>query len=179
MLAFWSRIWGVLYSDDCIDWYLVTTITYADGSSNISEVYLYTSCDGGGGGGTTGPGCGDGSVGLGDDDDTPVATTFPWRVATNPDGEWYVESYENFQGVRSSACESSGGGYFTSIDHNHSTVFNLEAGLSTWAEQYCNTALSGTPATAATSKVDGKLSFSFTEEEINSTGRFTYHLVFP
>lgn len=35
----------------CIDWYLITTIYYTDGHTEIYEEYLYTACYGNGGGG--------------------------------------------------------------------------------------------------------------------------------
>lgn len=45
-------------SEGCIDWYLVTTYYYSDGSTSVESEYLFTTCDqdsdGGGGGGDGG-----------------------------------------------------------------------------------------------------------------------------
>ncbi|RYF88321.1 MAG: hypothetical protein EOO03_08675 [Chitinophagaceae bacterium] len=60
------RLWEgrhALYDGDeiiCVDWYLVTTYYYANGTTQVFEEFLFTQCYGGSGGGSGGGGGGNG-----------------------------------------------------------------------------------------------------------------------
>lgn len=86
----------------CIDWYLIETITWSDGSTSVDETYLYTTCPSGGGGGGGGTEPEDeplwGEV-INESDITPIDTAalnlanidskekeFNWKVYIAPDG---------------------------------------------------------------------------------------------
>jgi hypothetical protein len=49
------------YMEDCVDWYLVTTVYYTDGTTEQYEEYLFTECYGGSGGDGGGGGGGGGN----------------------------------------------------------------------------------------------------------------------
>src|SRR4030095_13257141 len=117
--------------NECINWYLVTTYTYTDGTTYTTEQYLYTDCGrceqtrlangtvyrincGGGGGGGTGT-------------SYPVSKPVDWKVGVATGiaaGAWYVQSYETLNGVRVPGSEPDNG-YFTGTQtHNGDEIFN-------------------------------------------------------
>jgi hypothetical protein len=110
-------------TNECIDWYLVTTYYYSNGSSETFEQYVFTTCDchqtrmangrsfqiecGGGGGGN--------SI----DYEYEVAQYVTWNVAVNPvNSIGEIKSYEYIKGKRVSSEPQ--GGHFKSIYHNSS-----------------------------------------------------------
>jgi hypothetical protein len=108
----------------CIDWYLVTTYYYADGSTEQTSVYVGTTCSEDCTDGMYASICPDGSSaggGLGNDDDFEFeAVKYPnWNVASNPvqnGGE--IVSYEIIKGKRVSTEPE--GGHFSNITHRDS-----------------------------------------------------------
>jgi hypothetical protein len=126
--------------NNCIDWYLITTITYPNGTQQITEQYLFTTCNGcpmngdmesvceGSGGGN--------EIGHLPEPPEPVSKPKNWTVASGQ--VWRVYSDDILSGLR--VANFPGGGYFTAISHSGSNVINYagnEPGLpfSTWQEQ--------------------------------------------
>src|SRR6266700_880580 len=102
-------------NSDCVDWYLVTTYFYEDGSTNTDWEYLGTTC---GGCAPSDPTvqqsflCGDSGGGAGPDpnDDVALVTQRDWVVVENINGLWDVISTERLSGVKNSL--EAGGGHF-------------------------------------------------------------------
>lgn len=106
----------------CIDWYLITTYYYADGTTHTDEEFIGTSCYGsclpgelcdeldptevGGNGGS------DGIV--------DVSKAVNWVVAESEGLTWHVKSYETLYGIKIPNEQSK----FTNITHVTSTLFN-------------------------------------------------------
>lgn len=93
----------------CIDWYLVTTYFYEDGSTSQTEEYLYTTCETGGGGGSSGT-----------ENLYVESRTKDWVVSSNT-SLWVVMSSEKFEGVRTNETI---GGHFTGASHVGSSIIN-------------------------------------------------------
>lgn len=129
----------------CTDWYLVTTYFYADGTTEQTEEYLYTTCEAGGGGG--------GGNGNGNDNEAPVflSAQKDWRVAQNTYGLWFVVSNEQFNGVK--VPGELGGGHFTGMAHLTSAIISISNDY-TWQELGATASFN---ATIATSTVSGKV----------------------
>lgn len=150
----------------CTDWYIVTTITYSNGTTSSSEEYIGTTCD---------DGCmpnsdlesvceGDGGCDTPPPPNPPEPVSKPvnWTVATgggNP-AVWRVYSDEALHGMKDQTVP--GGGYFTSITHQNSSVINYAGNepnqpFSTWHEESVVQQLHGNAA--ASSYVKGKQTF--------------------
>jgi hypothetical protein len=132
----------------CTDWYLVTTYYYADGSTEQTEQYLYTTCEPGSGGGEA------------NDIEYEFATVKPvnWNVARNPKGvTGEIKSFERIKGKR--VPSEPLGGHFISIVHQGSEC-NFCATMepsNIWIEEF-NTVSIVSPH-KATSYVAGMLNY--------------------
>lgn len=121
----------------CTDWYLITTIYYADGTTSITEQYLFTTCGeqcqetreaqgrtykvdcGGGGGG-----------GNNIEYEYAVSRPVTWTVSQYQT-YWHVQSQEKLDGKR--IASEPQGGHFTGISHLNSYL--VTGNYSAW-EQY-------------------------------------------
>ena len=105
----------------CIDWYLVTTYYYEDGTTSQTSEYLGTTCNGECGNPMYQSLCPDGSSSS-NDYEYETARDRAWHVAStigdslNPTGAGYgINAIERFRGKRISSEPQ--GGHFTSIVH--------------------------------------------------------------
>jgi hypothetical protein len=151
----------------CIDWYIVTTVYFADGSSYSYSEYLNTTCNsvcsptstipnesiacdpnsgsGGGGGGDIGQ-------------PYLLHADRSWVVAYNPSGAWTVMSYERFIGERGANYHK-----FISAQHINSASFSVGSNTpgvpyATWQELSASTVIIHDWMAQAT--VQGKVIFS-------------------
>lgn len=143
----------------CIDWYLVTTYYYADGTTEQTEDYLYTTCENSSGGGG-----GNGN----EDEDLSLVETKPkdWIVEQSSYGFWFIISIEEFTAVKIPTRRD--GGYFIRATHKRSDIVAVSPEY-TWQEY---TAIVDFAGPAAKSKVSGKVTYSGqipTEIYINPT----------
>lgn len=132
-------------SNRCIDWYLITTYYYEDGTYYTTEQYLFTTCDEcqtyrTANGRSYRTNCGGGSGGNGETP-IPVTKAVNWIVGAAADGAWNVKSYETLSGEK--VVNNPSAGYFTGIVHNNSAIFNSvpnEPGhpYGTWQELQAN-----------------------------------------
>ena len=129
--------------NDCIDWYMVTTITYADGSTETTEEFLFTTCNGCPMNGQLESLCeaGNNWGASNPPSEEPVTKQVDWRVGNS--SSWYVKSYEKLNGTK--ITNGSFGGGFTKITHLNSAIFNLQ-GLATWQELAVTTSCNPTYA---------------------------------
>lgn len=156
-------------TNGCTDWYLVTTIHFADGSSQSYEEFVTRTCNGVCGpvsvvavegyicDPTYGMGIGNNNSGQTEyvfDNVSPVT----WTAYNSPDGFNVVRSHEYLKGYRSSA-----GGFFTGITHNADRVENyvgpMHSREATWHKNDWNWAPSSDKKTATTT-IDGILTYN-------------------
>ncbi|MEO8405444.1 MAG: hypothetical protein ABI480_12640 [Chitinophagaceae bacterium] len=116
--------------DVCIDWYLITTIYYTDGTSETNEEYIETDCYSGC---VPGEKCDEFDGGTGSAPPvTPQMKPENWVVRESVGHTWYVKSYEVVSGMKITGEPSK----FTGITHSSSTVFTAPNTASgTWQEQ--------------------------------------------
>jgi hypothetical protein len=118
----------------CIDWYLVTTYYYTDGSSSTTEEYLFTQCDDpceetrSFNGRSYRTNCGGGG---GNNIEYQYALSRPWKWDVATTANWWAESYETVSAVRN--INEPQGGHFTAISHN-SSYFATNLPGYTWQE---------------------------------------------
>ena len=113
--------------NSCIDWYLITTVYYYDGSTSTYEEFLGTTCNGDPECNTTRiangrsyrTNCGGGG-GNPIDYEYEKRKFFKWVVVSGGVGGAYVESWEYIRGRASTSSQWPDGGYFISISHNTS-----------------------------------------------------------
>ena len=114
-------------TSNCVDWFLITTIYYIDGSSESFDEYLFTSCNGDpqcqntkmSNGRSLRLNCGGGS-GNDIDFEYEKRKYVTWQVVPNGVGGAYVEAWELIRGKASTSQQWPGGGYFIAISHNSS-----------------------------------------------------------
>jgi hypothetical protein len=105
----------------CIDWYLVTTITYGDGSVYQYKEYLGTTCSS-----NCSPSPDYQSIACDPSDEfggeppsqNSVYADPSWVVASNGLSGWIVKSYEHFEGIKGDINK------FTAAQHKNSDVFS-------------------------------------------------------
>jgi hypothetical protein len=138
----------------CIDWYLVTTYHWADGTTTQDEVYVGTTCDdcsesmmeticpdtG------SGPSAGNGD--LYEYEEIMVPSTQNWIVSFAD--SWYVKSYETLNGKKISNGQSK---FIQPFTHNSSALFKTMVGSdASWTQlsvasafdpDFCKTTISG------------------------------------
>ncbi|MET0393423.1 MAG: hypothetical protein ABW019_09795 [Chitinophagaceae bacterium] len=133
----------------CIDWYLITTIYYTDGTHETSEEYVgttsYGSCQ-------PGEKCDQLDGGTGGAPEV-VSAQKDWTVAHNTYGLWFVVSNEQFNGVK--VPGELGVGHFTGMTHLSSTIVATGSAY-IWQQLGATTSFN---ATIATSIVSGKVSY--------------------
>lgn len=142
----------------CIDWYLITTYYYLDGTREIREEYLYTTCSDS----SCQPNelCDEFEGGTGGanfvDYQYEVGKTKEWTVFTNPvSGIGEVKSIERLKGRRVSTEPE--GGHFTGIRHYWSSCNFCYNEDDVWLEQDNQVSAAGQTATSYTS---GRLQFN-------------------
>lgn len=99
----------------CIDWYLVTTYHNPDGTTTVTEEYLYTTCSHSIDDELVGDGTGGGGGGDPDADEPMSYKTRDWVYAVNNSGYWAIVPTEGFNGIRKISAPN--GGRFTSFVH--------------------------------------------------------------
>ncbi|MBL7745419.1 MAG: hypothetical protein JNN00_18260 [Chitinophagaceae bacterium] len=130
---------------ECTDWYLVTTIYYDDGSTEVYETYIGRTCHGDG---EVQVPSGDGGGGY-VEYIYAVATKKDWIVAESTSGFWYVFSTERFTGEKN-VNEQPSGGHFTGVTHLGSTISAVSTNY-TWSQAGATTSYTSTVATAIVS----------------------------
>ncbi|MET0395137.1 MAG: hypothetical protein ABW019_18465 [Chitinophagaceae bacterium] len=156
----------------CIDWYLVTTYYYLDGTREVREEYLFTTCSGGGcqpnelcdefEGGTGGANFVDYQYDVGE--------TVDWTVFTNPvSGIGEVKSRERLKGRRVSTEPQ--GGHFTGIYHYWSYCNFCYDQHDVWLEQVNRISAAGQ---TATSYIFGRLQYKGTVSYPSNTTSWSF-----
>ena len=104
-------------TQNCIEWYLVTTWYFSDGHTETESVFVGRTCSCGNGDPTQVQNfCDDEPPGGGGDVEEPMAfTTKNWAYAINQAYNWAVVPAEGFNGVKKSSLPN--GGYFTEFSH--------------------------------------------------------------
>ena len=171
---------------ECIDWFLITTIYYTDGSVETFEEYLGTTCGDMcqevrvSGGRVYRVNCGGGGGG-GEIIDLPPKPV-DWTVGKNPNDFWLVKSFETLNGQRTSPGPD--GGYFTGISHNNSGIINNvqnEPGLpyGTWTQFQAVANLLNSNGIAK-STVKGKVAFSsFADVYLDNFRIWFFYVEYP
>ena len=144
-------------TEACIDWYLVTTITYLDGQIEQYSEYQYTTCS------SCMPwiecatqdvleGSTGGAITL-----EPITKPINWRVGIAQNNYWQVWAYGKIKGVK--VRNEPGGGHITDIEHSASQIFNEAGSTGVW-QQLDATAWRSAQNQRADCSVSGKISFS-------------------
>lgn len=166
----------------CIEHYLVTTYYYSDGSTQVFQDYIGTSCyrwcvpgeacavkedDSLGGGG-------------GDPDlEVEAAKTVTWNVfnpygPANPNEHSYgVNSIETLKGKKNASLPT--GGYFTKITHNSSSCNTCPQTVGVYIEDEAKVAAGGQ---TATSRVKGHYTENSIRYNIDGSNSWQYKNVF-
>lgn len=172
--------------NECINWFITTTIYYTDGTSYSYEEYVGTTCGEMcqdvrlANGRTYRVNCGGGSGGGSTTELSPKAVD--WVVGASANGYWLVRSFETLNGVRTEPGPN--GGYFTSITHNSSGIINNvpnEPGLpyGSWSEMQAVTSLQSSGGLAK-STVKGKISFSsFPDVYLDNFKLWFFYIEYP
>ncbi|MBA2329711.1 MAG: hypothetical protein H0V91_08835 [Flavisolibacter sp.] len=159
----------------CIDWYLVTTYYFDDGTSYTTESFVRRSCD-------NGPGewqnmQPDDSGGGSPDQivyEYEVVKDVIWNVGTSPTGIGEIKSTERAKGKRYTTMP---GGYFTKFDHSY-TICNF-------CSSYNNNVFTEQEAFAtyqtsiATSSVKGVLYYDGNSYAISNAETWSFSQIFP
>lgn len=163
----------------CTDWFLVTTIYYTDGTTEVTEDYIGTTC--------TGCDCGDlqcecpddqgegNSVGY--DYDYEIGKMLTWTVASNPTGgTGQIVGQERLKGKR--VATEPQGGHFTRITHYASTCnfCSINNPYDVWIEDSWTGSASGQ---TASSTVTGHLNYAGTRYDVQNPAIWSFSAVFP
>ncbi len=172
--------------NQCINWFLTTTIYFTDGSHYSTEEYVGTSCDDMctevklANGRSYRFNCGGGSGGGGGTELPPKGVD--WVVGASGQGFWQVKSFETLNGVRTEPGPN--GGYFTGITHNTSAIINNvqnEPGLpyGTWTQLQATVVLQSSGGLAK-STVKGKITFaSFPDAYLDNFKVWFFYVEYP
>jgi len=139
----------------CIDWYLVTTYIYPDGSTSQTSEYVYTTCPVSGGGGSGGGGNGNEEVYeyiVKKEEHGWSFEVYPPNSPVGGSGKT-IYSKERLRGKRQ--ANNPAGGYFTSINHVWSGLLIVDIGA--WTETFNSVSASGA---TASSEVRGRYTLS-------------------
>lgn len=117
-------------SNSCIDWYLVTTIYWPDGTTDTIDQYVGTTC----GGGPSENQEFQPELNSGGEVGTDVTHTESWLVDTYDLGAWSVRSKETFYGKSYSNAWS----HFTTVNHDESKII-CSPNYAFWTEILFNT----------------------------------------
>ncbi|MEJ7625319.1 MAG: hypothetical protein WKF35_00535 [Ferruginibacter sp.] len=158
----------------CIDWYLVTTIYYSDGTYEIFETFLYTECQqtgGGGGTGETPPGA---PIG----EQSEMDHVFLVKHKSNSQEMWEMFAGYHLIGTRFSSQPANN--VFSSISYNNppgsAIIFSNASHSATWHSWYIiynthsNIYTINNPNTSATMSFQGKTTYP------NQGNRFEIHV---
>ncbi|GAA4331502.1 hypothetical protein GCM10023184_23430 [Flaviaesturariibacter amylovorans] len=148
----------------CIDWFMVTTVTYVDGSTSTSSQYVTTTCSGGGcsdpnmasvcpeGDGRSSGG-GGGGYGVDYEFEYLYHKGVNWVVGAPASGHYVVYSFETISGKKVSGVKS-----ITGIVHNRSAGFSDGyAGSAAWTQLQAVVNFTSSQAAAS---VSGKVHFA-------------------
>jgi len=151
-----------------IDWYLVTTAYYDDGTSQVvSEIYLYTTYVSNPDNPDQWPVDGGNAV----DYEYEAEKHAYWVVYTFPDGISTVQSYEVLNGKRVSG--EPFGGHFTSANHGSD---DCNKGYGVWAANYVNVIFDGFTASA---HITGAWSYQGTSINVDNSKAWNFQEIFP
>ncbi len=166
----------------CTDWYLVTTITYGDGSVYQYKEYLGTTCS---------SNCSpspdyqsiacdpSGEFGGEPPSQNSVYADPSWVVASNGLSSWIVKSYEHFEGIKGDINK------FTAAQHKNSDVFsplhciaNGQGPYVTWNELNASTNIIYDQFAKTT--IFGKLTFCEGQsQEVSNVKGFSLNSLWP
>lgn len=138
-------------NETCIDWYLVTTFYWADGSITQTSEYVGTTCDG-----CDDPNemslCPDGIGGGGNGETTSEYTYVEYKqvhwdydnTTLNDGSDWTVTSIENIGVIKLS--NPPGGGYFIGISHLAEMVGQYPMNFFSWVKTSSSTSYTNSTA---------------------------------
>jgi hypothetical protein len=161
----------------CIDWYLVTTYYYPDGTTQQTSDYVGTTCYGCDNEEIESF-CPDGGTGGNQETNEPVGPKqLSWVVKEAQNGWWYVSSAEEVSGMKT---DPIGGGYFTSITHAGDQIVNVAfPGFGTWVKQAITVGLFVSGGEAR-SEVTGKVTFANDPDvAVHKLKGWLFMIVFP
>lgn len=148
----------------CTDWYLLTTYYYADGHTEQTQEYLYTTCEPNGGGG--------GESGNEVEYELAVGRTVDWTVAPNPEnGIGEIKSIERLKGKK--VPSEPQGGHFIGISHYWSQCNFCSSNnpYDVWTEQENQISATGQQAS---SYVAGRLNYNGTVSYPHNTKNWRF-----
>lgn len=167
-------------STECVttDWYQWTLITYEDGSTEYSEILLYSTTEcppsGGGGGGSSG-----GGVSI-DEDDAPYvrSASLVWRVGHGTVGNnyWRVLSTENLKGIkpRNSSLKAT----FTSAERGGTTL-DAPSSVATWVQGSNSVNVMNDYKVTATNSGTVNFAGPYIPADINNLQNFISYEIWP
>jgi hypothetical protein len=162
------------------DWYQWTLITYEDGTTEYSEIFLFSSTvcpPSGGGDGSNGNGSGGLST---DEDDAPYvrSASLVWRVGHGTVGNnyWRVLSTENLKGIkpRNSSLKAT----FTSAERGGTTL-DAPSSVATWVQGSNSANVMNDYKVTATNSGTVNFAGPYIPADINNLQNFISYEIWP